>query len=219
MRNRSLLAICPLINGFSFRYLAVGWLFAAGSFIFAAPVELYVAPNGADTNPGTVEEPFRTLYRAREAGWAVSALELSPVLAEKVDLVFGLAGSHVHAICDALIDAEDIRFVVCKHENNAALMADMYGIDISRSMTDILKKKLSETEHHRIKTGDAVTMKWDCSFELIIAPFRMFSHILEVEQQLALLNNVCNHLTETGKFIFDVFVRIWYQGNTSFIKY
>lgn len=84
--------------------------------------------------------------------------------------------------------------------------ADMYGIDISRSMTDILKKKLSETEHHRIKTGDAVTMKWDCSFELIIAPFRMFSHILEVEQQLALLNNVCSHLTETGKFIFDVFV-------------
>jgi acetolactate synthase-1/2/3 large subunit len=59
----------------------------------------------------------------RSAGQAV----VDALLAENVDLVFGLAGSHIHAICDALIDAEDIRFVVCKHENNAALMADMYG--------------------------------------------------------------------------------------------
>jgi len=49
------------------------------------------------------------------------------LVAERVDTVFGLAGSHIHAICDALIDAEGIRFVVCKHENNAALMADLYG--------------------------------------------------------------------------------------------
>jgi len=51
----------------TFRCFAVGWLFAAGSLVSAAPVELYVAPNGADTNPGTVEKPFRTLYRAQEA--------------------------------------------------------------------------------------------------------------------------------------------------------
>ena len=49
------------------------------------------------------------------------------LLAEGVEVVFGLAGSHIHAICDALIDAPGIRFVVCKHENNAALMADLYG--------------------------------------------------------------------------------------------
>jgi acetolactate synthase-1/2/3 large subunit len=49
------------------------------------------------------------------------------LLAEEVNVVFGLAGSHIHAICDALIEAPGIRFVVCKHENNAALMADTYG--------------------------------------------------------------------------------------------
>lgn len=59
----------------------------------------------------------------KRAGQAV----VEALVAEKVDTVFGLAGSHVHAICDALIDAEGIRFVVCKHENNAALMADLYG--------------------------------------------------------------------------------------------
>jgi hypothetical protein len=50
------------------RCLAVGWLLAAGSLVSAATVELYVAPNGADTNPGTAKKkPFRTLYRAQEA--------------------------------------------------------------------------------------------------------------------------------------------------------
>ncbi|MBN2481555.1 MAG: class I SAM-dependent methyltransferase [Bacteroidales bacterium] len=84
--------------------------------------------------------------------------------------------------------------------------ADVYGVDISRSMTGMLKSKLPETEHFRIKTEDAVHMKWDVKFDLIIAPFRMFSHILEVDNQLRLLNNIYEHLTEEGKFIFDLFV-------------
>jgi len=49
------------------RCLIVGCLVAAASFVSAAPVELYVAPDGADENPGTVEKPFRTLFRAQEA--------------------------------------------------------------------------------------------------------------------------------------------------------
>ena len=32
----------------------------------AAPVELYVSPDGADTNPGTAERPFLTLHHVRE---------------------------------------------------------------------------------------------------------------------------------------------------------
>ncbi len=59
----------------------------------------------------------------KSAGQAV----VEALVSEGVDLIFGLAGSHIHAICDALVDARGIRFVVCKHENNAALMADMYG--------------------------------------------------------------------------------------------
>jgi acetolactate synthase-1/2/3 large subunit len=59
----------------------------------------------------------------KTAGQAV----VEALVSERVDTVFGLAGSHIHAISDALIDAEGIRFVVCKHENNAALMADTYG--------------------------------------------------------------------------------------------
>ncbi len=46
---------------------------------------------------------------------------------EKVEFVFGLAGSHVLAIFDALADAPDIRHIVVKHESSAAFMAGMYG--------------------------------------------------------------------------------------------
>ncbi|MBN1158284.1 MAG: class I SAM-dependent methyltransferase [Bacteroidales bacterium] len=83
---------------------------------------------------------------------------------------------------------------------------DIFGTDISKSMTDILKSRLPESEHYRIKTEDAVSMKWGTRFDLILAPFRMISHVLEVENQLRLLNNMYEHLTEAGTFIFDVFV-------------
>jgi acetolactate synthase-1/2/3 large subunit len=58
---------------------------------------------------------------------SASQAVVEALVAENVDLVFGLPGSHIHAVCDALIDAEGIRLVVCKHENNAALMAELYG--------------------------------------------------------------------------------------------
>jgi len=47
--------------------------------------------------------------------------------AEGVEFVFGLAGSHVLPIFDALADTPEIRHVVVKHESNAAFMAGMYG--------------------------------------------------------------------------------------------
>jgi acetolactate synthase-1/2/3 large subunit len=47
--------------------------------------------------------------------------------AEKVELVFGLAGSHVLPLVDALADAPRIRHIVVKHESSAAFMAGMYG--------------------------------------------------------------------------------------------
>ena len=61
--------------------------------------------------------------RRKSASQAV----VEALVAETVDLIFGLPGSHIHGVCDALIDTEGIRFVVCKHENNAALMAELYG--------------------------------------------------------------------------------------------
>jgi SAM-dependent methyltransferase len=84
--------------------------------------------------------------------------------------------------------------------------ADMYGIDISRSMIEVLTTRLDPKEHYRIKVGDAVNMKLDKKFNLIIAPFRVFSHILETKNRIAFLNNVYEHLNDGGRFIFDLFI-------------
>ncbi|MCI0472250.1 MAG: hypothetical protein L0Y76_01560, partial [Ignavibacteria bacterium] len=39
-----------------------------------------------------------------------------------------------------------------------------------------------------------------------IAPFRMFQHLIDTEDQLVFLNNVFHHLKPGGRFVFDVFV-------------
>jgi SAM-dependent methyltransferase len=83
---------------------------------------------------------------------------------------------------------------------------DIYGIDVSKSMVDILKKKVDASEHFRIYTGDACTMRLNKTFSLIIAPFRVFSHLIEVTDQLKFLDNIWEHLEEGGTFIFDLFI-------------
>lgn len=46
---------------------------------------------------------------------------------EGVEFVFGLVGSHVIHIYDALVDAPEIRHITVKHETAASGMADAYG--------------------------------------------------------------------------------------------
>ncbi|MEZ4573031.1 MAG: thiamine pyrophosphate-binding protein [Thermomicrobiales bacterium] len=47
--------------------------------------------------------------------------------AEGVEFVFGLVGSHVVELYDALVDAPEIRHITVKHETTASGMADAYG--------------------------------------------------------------------------------------------
>jgi acetolactate synthase-1/2/3 large subunit len=60
--------------------------------------------------------------RQRAGAAVVEALQ-----AEGVACVFGLVGSHVIAIYDALADAPQIRHITVKHETTASGMADAYG--------------------------------------------------------------------------------------------
>lgn len=84
--------------------------------------------------------------------------------------------------------------------------ADIYGIDISPTMLDILKSKLNKNELHRISLQSITDFRFDQPFDLIIAPFRVFMHLLTKEDQLNALKNVIRHLNRGGRFIFDVFV-------------
>src|SRR3954453_15982597 len=44
-----------------------------------------------------------------------------------VDLVFGVPGESYLAALDALYDVPEVRYVVCRQEGGAAMMADAYG--------------------------------------------------------------------------------------------
>lgn len=84
--------------------------------------------------------------------------------------------------------------------------ADIYGVDLSETMLKQLRNKLGSEHHHRIYHQDARSLHLDKRFDLIIAPFRVFSHFIEPDDQLRALNSVFDHLNPGGRFIFDLYV-------------
>ena len=84
--------------------------------------------------------------------------------------------------------------------------ADIFGLDISPAMINILLKKLEKDQHWRISLQNIVDFAIDFRFDLIIAPFRVMMHVLDKEEQIRALNNVYDHLNENGRFIFDAFI-------------
>ena len=84
--------------------------------------------------------------------------------------------------------------------------ADIYAIDVSSSMLHILRSKLNEAEHARVSKQNATNFLIERQFQLIVAPFRVFSHLETVEEQRKALDTIWSHLKPGGQFIFDLFV-------------
>ena len=81
--------------------------------------------------------------------------------------------------------------------------ADVYGIDISPAMLEVLKTRIGGKDQFRISQQDIRNFETGFPFSLVIAPFRVFMHLSETTDQLAALNHVYEHLVEGGTFIFD----------------
>ena len=84
--------------------------------------------------------------------------------------------------------------------------ADIYGLDISEAMLEVLSKKLQKKQYYRISLQNLIDFTFDFKFDLIIAPFRVIMHLLDKEEQIKAINNVYNHLNSNGRFIFDAFI-------------
>jgi SAM-dependent methyltransferase len=84
--------------------------------------------------------------------------------------------------------------------------ADIYGIDSSIHMLDVLKSKIKVSEQKRVSVQNLTDLYHDLKFDLIIAPFRVMSHLLTVEDQQAAINKIYAHLNPWGTFIFDLYV-------------
>ncbi|MBE2217014.1 MAG: class I SAM-dependent methyltransferase [Ignavibacteria bacterium] len=83
--------------------------------------------------------------------------------------------------------------------------ADMYGFDYSEKMLARLKEKLPAKEHHRVWNADMRRFDSGMSYSLVISPFRVFQHMLTIDDQLNALNSIYNVLEPGGMLIFDVF--------------
>jgi SAM-dependent methyltransferase len=97
--------------------------------------------------------------------------------------------------------------------------ADIYGVDVSPSMIKILKTKLAENQHHRVEVQDICNLTFKKKFKLIIAPFRVFMHLIRTSDQLSALEKVHEVLLPGGTFIFDLFVpnfKLLYEGLDNF---
>jgi SAM-dependent methyltransferase len=84
--------------------------------------------------------------------------------------------------------------------------ADIDGLDVSPAMVARVRAKLTEPQRHRIRLADAVSAPFERRYALILAPFRVLSHVEETSDQLRLLNNVHAHLRPGGRFVFDLYV-------------
>jgi SAM-dependent methyltransferase len=84
--------------------------------------------------------------------------------------------------------------------------ADVEGVDPSAAMLEQARSKLAASDQQRLHLQDATRLDLPRRFALIVAPFRVLSHVASVEEQLRLLRAVHAHLAPGGRFLFDLFV-------------
>jgi len=83
---------------------------------------------------------------------------------------------------------------------------DAWGIDVSPAMVERCRAQLPEDRRERVSVTDAVSMHLGRRFALVVAPFRVLSHVPSIEDQLRLLDTAHEHLVPGGTLIFDLYV-------------
>jgi SAM-dependent methyltransferase len=79
------------------------------------------------------------------------------------------------------------------------------GIDASPAMLAVLREKQPPPHLEVVQASMQTFDLGDRRFPLITAPFRVMSHLLDVEDQLASLARVRRHLAPGGTFALDLF--------------
>jgi SAM-dependent methyltransferase len=87
---------------------------------------------------------------------------------------------------------------------------EIYGVDSSRPMLEILKRNLQKEspkvrERVTLHEGDMREFRLGMQFPLVIIPFRPMQHMHTVEDQIHALKTAAAHLTDDGILAFDVF--------------
>lgn len=83
---------------------------------------------------------------------------------------------------------------------------DAWGIDVSPAMVERCRAQMPPEARERVSVADAVSMRLGRRFGLVVAPFRVLSHVPAVGDQVRLLDTVHEHLAPGGTFVFDLYV-------------
>jgi SAM-dependent methyltransferase len=83
---------------------------------------------------------------------------------------------------------------------------DAWGLDVSPAMIERCRAGLPVADRERVWVADATALKTDRRFALIVAPFRVLSHVPAPEAQLRLLDAAHDHLVPGGRLVFDLYV-------------
>jgi SAM-dependent methyltransferase len=87
---------------------------------------------------------------------------------------------------------------------------EVVGLDASPHMLDVCRCRLQQEPpdvHARVRLvqGDMRRITVEQTFPLATIPFRPFQHLLTVNDQLACLTSIRDHLTDDGGLVFDIF--------------
>jgi SAM-dependent methyltransferase len=87
---------------------------------------------------------------------------------------------------------------------------EIVGFDLSESMLDVCRKRLSREPDEvqaraQLVEGDMRAFDLGQTFPLVTTPFRPFQHLTTVADQLACLSSIRRHLADGGRLILDIF--------------
>ncbi len=91
----------------------------------------------------------------------------------------------------------------------------MHGLDLSPAMLEICRSRAERAglprDRYSIERGDASSFRLDRSFDLIIAPFRVFQALETDPEVEGCLRCIAAHLAENGSCVLSMFnpVRSW----------
>jgi len=77
---------------------------------------------------------------------------------------------------------------------------DVTGLDLSKAMIEIAKKKIPSVKFHN---KDMTNFKLDQKMDIILCIFDSINHLQNFKDWQKVFNNVKTHLNENGLFIFD----------------
>jgi SAM-dependent methyltransferase len=87
---------------------------------------------------------------------------------------------------------------------------EIVGLDNSESMLSVCREKLAREPPEvqlrvELLPGDMRDFDLGRSFNLVTIPFRVFLHLITVEEQLSCLACIRSHLSDDGRLVLDLF--------------